>query len=79
MVEIRFRSSDRALATEAANSIIDEYVQRNFETRVDRSKQVSQWLAIQMEEVKTNTTAAQQKLAEFQKENNFLGATKLTT
>ena len=74
VVEIRFRSSDRTLATEAANSIIDEYVQRNFETRVDRSKQVSQWLAIQMEEVKTNTTAAQRKLADFQKENNFLGS-----
>ena len=73
VVEIRFRSVDRTIATGAANSIIDEYIQRNFETRVDSSKQVSQWLAMQMEDVKTNTTSAQQKLAEFQKENNFLG------
>jgi len=73
VVEIRFRSVERTIATGAANSIIDEYIQRNFETRVDSSKQVSQWLAMQMEDVKTNTTSAQQKLAEFQKENNFLG------
>lgn len=73
VVEIRFRSIDRAIATGAANSIIDEYIQRNFETRVDSSKQVSHWLAKQMEDVKTNTANAQQKLAEFQKENNFLG------
>src|SRR4029077_12931595 len=73
VVEIRFRSIERAIATGAPNSIIDEYIQRNFETRVDSSKQVSQWLAKQMEDVRTNTTKAQQKLAEFQKENNFLG------
>ena len=73
VVEIRFRNRDRALAIATANSIIDEYIQRNFETRVNTSNQVSQWLAMQMEEVRTNTTKAQQKLAEFQKENNFLG------
>jgi polysaccharide biosynthesis transport protein len=73
VVEIRFRSIERAIATGAPNSIIDEYIQRNFETRVDSSKQVSQWLAKQMEDVRTSTTNAQQKLAEFQKENNFLG------
>jgi capsular exopolysaccharide synthesis family protein len=73
VVEIRFRSIDRAIAIGAANSIIDEYIQRNFETRVDSSKQVSQWLAKQMEDVRTSTANAQQKLAEFQKENNFLG------
>ena len=73
VVEIRFRSIDRAIANGAPNAIIDEYIQRNFEARVDTSKQVSQWLAKQMEDVKTNTANAQQKLAEFQKENNFLG------
>ena len=73
VVEIRFRSVERAIATSAANSIIEEYIQRNFETRVDSSKQVSQWLAKQMEDVKTSTINAQEKLAEFQKENNFLG------
>ena len=73
VVEIHFRSPDRAIATAIANSIIDEYIQRNFETRVDSSKQVSQWLSMQMEDVKTTTIRAQQKLAEFQKANNLLG------
>jgi len=73
IVEIRFRSIDRAIAIGAANSIIDEYMQRNFETRVNSSKQVSRWLAMQMEEVRTNTATAQEKLARFQKDNNFLG------
>jgi polysaccharide biosynthesis transport protein len=74
VVEIRFRNPDPTLATDAANSIIDEYMQRNFHTRVDGTAQLSQWLSRQMEEVRASTTGAQQKLAEFQKEHNLLGA-----
>lgn len=74
VVEIRFHSSDPILATDAANSIIDEYMQRNFHARVDGTMQVSQWLSRQMEDVRASTTASQEKLADFQKKNNLLGA-----
>jgi capsular exopolysaccharide synthesis family protein len=73
VVEIRFRSTDPTLATNAANSIVDEYMQRNFHVRVDGTVQVSQWLSRQMDEIRTGTTTAQQKLADFQRENNLLG------
>jgi polysaccharide biosynthesis transport protein len=73
LVEIRFRNSDPALATNVANSIIDEYMKRNFLARVDGTAQVSQWLSKQLEEIQLSTTAAQQKLAAFQKNNNLLG------
>jgi len=74
VVEIRFRSPDPVLATDTANSIIDEYMQRNFHTRVDGTTQLSQWLSKQMEEIRASTTAAQQQFAEFQKEHNLLGS-----
>src|ERR1700682_4182375 len=73
-IEIRFRSSDPVLATDTANAIIDEYVKRNFLARVAGSAQVSQWLSRQLEEIRTSTTEAQQKLAVFQRDNNLLGA-----
>ncbi len=73
VVEIRFRSSDPIVATETANTIIDEYMQRNFHTRVDGTTQLSQWLSKQMEEIQASTTAAQRQFAEFQKEHNLLG------
>jgi capsular exopolysaccharide synthesis family protein len=73
VVEIRFRSSDPVLATETANSIIDEYMQRNFHVRVDGTMQVSQWLSRQMDEVRASTTDSQAKLADFQRKNNLLG------
>jgi polysaccharide biosynthesis transport protein len=74
IVEIRFRSSDATVATDTANSIIDEYMQRNFRARVDGTTQVSQWLSRQMEEIRRSTTISQQKLADFQREHNLLGS-----
>jgi len=73
VVEIRFRSSDPTLATDTANSIIDEYMQRNFHTRVDGTTQLSQWLSRQMDEIRASTTTAQQQFADFQKQHNLLG------
>ena len=74
VVEIRFRSTDPALAKDTANSVIDEYMNRNFRARVNGTAQISQWLSMQMEEIRANTISAQQKLADFQKANNLLGA-----
>jgi polysaccharide biosynthesis transport protein len=73
VVEIRFRSSDPILATDTANSIIDEYMQRNFHTRVDGTTQLSQWLSRQMDEIRVSTSAAQAQLADFQRQHNLLG------
>jgi polysaccharide biosynthesis transport protein len=73
VVEIRFRSADPTIATDVANSLIDEYMQRNFHTRVDGTAQVSQWLSKQMGDIRSSTTAAQEKLATFQREHNLLG------
>lgn len=73
IVEISFRSPDAVQATNIANSIIDEYLQRTLAARVQGTAQVSQWVLEQMQEIRANTTAAQEKLAAFQKDNNLLG------
>ena len=74
VVEIRFRSPSAALATSVANCLIDQYMQRNFRTRLDGNTQVSQWLSRQLEDIRSSTATAQRQLAEFQRKNDFLGA-----
>ncbi len=73
VVEIRFRNSDPILATKVANSIIDEYLQRNLAARVEGTAQVSQWVSRQMQEIRAGATTAQEKLADFQRVHNMLG------
>jgi capsular exopolysaccharide synthesis family protein len=73
VVEIRFQSPDPAVAANVANSVVDQYMQLNFQTRVNSTMQVSKWLSGQMDEIREATTTAQQKLAEFQRQTNLIG------
>jgi capsular exopolysaccharide synthesis family protein len=74
LLEVHFQSTDPKLATDVANAVAEQYMQRNFQTRYEGAVQVSNWLAQQMEELQTKAVEAQKKLAEFQKQNNILGA-----
>ncbi len=74
LVELRYRSTDPKLATEIVNAVADQYMQRNFQTHYEGAVQVSTWLAKQMDELQGKAIEAQQKLAEFQKQNNILGS-----
>lgn len=73
IVEVRFRSTDPKLATAVANALVDQYMQRNLQSRYDGTTQVSNWLSTQMEDLQTKSAEAQHKLSEFQKQNNILG------
>jgi polysaccharide biosynthesis transport protein len=73
LVEIRFCGTDAKLATDVANSVAEQYMQRNFQAHYDGAVQVSRWLARQMEELQGKAVEAQQKLADFQQNHNILG------
>jgi capsular exopolysaccharide synthesis family protein len=73
VIEIRFQNSNPKLAADVVNDIVDAYLQRNFDVKYQGAVQVSEWLSKQMEELKTNAARAEQRLAEFQKQNNILG------
>jgi capsular exopolysaccharide synthesis family protein len=74
IVELRFRDPDPKLATNVTNAFVDAYIERNFKTRYQSTMQVSDWLSKQMDDLRTRAAEAQDKLAEFQKRNNILGA-----
>ncbi|MDR3764201.1 MAG: polysaccharide biosynthesis tyrosine autokinase [Acidobacteriota bacterium] len=74
IVSVSFRSTDPKLATDVANAVVEKYMERNLETRYQGTLQVSNWLSRQMTDLETHSTEAQEKLAEFQKKNDLLGA-----
>ncbi|HXZ33152.1 MAG TPA: polysaccharide biosynthesis tyrosine autokinase [Terriglobales bacterium] len=73
VIEIRFQNPDPKLAADTVNAIVDAYLQRNFDVKYQGAVQVSEWLSKQMEDLKTDAALAEQRLAEFQKQNNILG------
>jgi succinoglycan biosynthesis transport protein ExoP len=73
VIEIRFQNVNPKLAADVVNGIVDAYLQRNFDVKYQGAVQVSEWLSKQMGDLKTNAALAEQRLAEFQKQNNILG------
>jgi capsular exopolysaccharide synthesis family protein len=72
LVEIRFRSTDQKLATDVANAVVEQYMQRNLQTHYEGIVQVSNWLSKQMEDLQTRASQSQQKLADFEKQYSIL-------
>jgi polysaccharide biosynthesis transport protein len=73
IIEITFQNTNPKLASDIVNNIVDAYLQHNFDVKYKGSVQVSEWLSKQMEDLKSNAVQAEQRLAEFQKQNNIIG------
>ena len=73
VIEIRFQNTNPKLASDIVNNIVDAYLQHNFDVKYQGAVQVSEWLSKQMEELKINAAQAEQRLVDFQKQNNIIG------
>ncbi len=73
LLEIRFSSSDPALAAKAVNSLIDTYIEQNYKTRLDATNRTSDWLTQQLSDLQMKVEESQEKLVRYQKEHGILG------
>src|SRR3984957_990921 len=73
LLEIRFSSSDPALAAKAVNTLIDTYIEQNYKTHLDATTRTSDWLTQQLSELQMRVEESQEKLVRYQKEHGILG------
>ncbi|MBS1850866.1 MAG: polysaccharide biosynthesis tyrosine autokinase [Acidobacteria bacterium] len=73
IVEIRFRSPDKALAAQVVNTLVRTYVEQNFKTRYESTMQASDWLSKQLVDLQMKVETSQEKLVKYQKEHEILG------
>ena len=73
LLEIRFSSTDAALAAKAVNTLIDTYIEQNYKTRFDATTRTSEFLTQQLSELQLKVEESQEKLVRYQKENGILG------
>jgi succinoglycan biosynthesis transport protein ExoP len=74
IIQIKFSDPDPQFAADFVNSLVRVYIEQNFKTRYESARQVSGWLATQLEDLKKKTETAQAKLAAYQKKTGILGA-----
>jgi capsular exopolysaccharide synthesis family protein len=73
ILDVSFRSTDPALASEIADNIVSTYIEDNFRTRYEATMQSSDWLAKQISDLKQRVETSQEKLVRYQRENGMLG------
>jgi len=73
LVGISFRNHDPELAALVLNRAVDAYMRINFQSKYNSVAQVHDWLASQMDDLKKRASNAQNKIAQFQQNNNIVG------
>ncbi len=73
LIEVRFRARDPKIAADVVNALTNGYIERNFRTRYQATMQASDWLSKQLNDLKNNVEASQQRFTEYQKKSGIIG------
>jgi uncharacterized protein involved in exopolysaccharide biosynthesis len=74
LIEIRFRCRDAALSAAVVNALIGAYDRQDSESQVEATAQASDWLNVQLKELKSSVDKGQQRLSDFEREHGILSA-----
>ena len=71
-VELRFDSQDPELAARAVNAVAENYIQKNLEARWDATQKASEWLSMQLKDLKARLEKSQDDLEKYAADNGLL-------
>jgi exopolysaccharide transport family protein len=73
IIEVHFRSTDKVLAANVVNKLMEDYTENNFKSRFDSTMQAEEWLKSQLVDLQMKVESSQGKLVRYQKEHEILG------
>jgi capsular exopolysaccharide synthesis family protein len=73
IMAIHFRSRDPQLAADIVNAVARNYIEHNFQTKYQATRQTSDWLAKQLDDVKKHAEVAEQDVISYQKKTGLFG------
>jgi capsular exopolysaccharide synthesis family protein len=72
LLKIGYKDPDKNFSAEVVNTIVDQYIRDTLSRRNIVTLQASEWMAGQLDELRKQVEAAQQKLVDFQKKSGFI-------
>ncbi len=73
IVYVNYRNPNPEIARDVPNTLINVYQDRNLEDHIQGTGRVTQWLSNEMTGLRDQASAAQSRLAEYQKQHNLVG------
>ncbi len=71
-VELRFDSEDPELAARAVNAVAENYIQKNLEARWDSAQKASDWLSLQIKDLKIRLEKSEDEMQKYASDNGLL-------
>jgi capsular exopolysaccharide synthesis family protein len=71
LVEVSYDSVDPSLAARIANALVKNYVEANFRSKYETTRQASAWMEQQLDELKAKVEKSQQALVDYERENSI--------
>jgi len=72
LVDVTFESIDRELASRAANTLAEEYIDHNLETKWNATQKASGWLRKQLDSLKATLEASENELLDYASKHSIL-------
>jgi len=72
MLEVSFESIDPTVAARVANALVDDYIEYNFRTKYDATRQATGWMEQQLDELKLKVEKSQQAMVDYEREHNIV-------
>jgi capsular exopolysaccharide synthesis family protein len=66
LIKISYSSLDGKLSARIVNTVINDYIQRSFQTRYASTQRVSEWLSSQLDDLKQQVETSQEQLMALQ-------------
>lgn len=70
LVEVSFESVDPGLAAAVANALVKNYVESNFRSKYETTRQATAWMEEQLNELKAKVEKSQQELVDYERETS---------
>jgi capsular exopolysaccharide synthesis family protein len=71
MVLVSFESTDPHEAAVFVNTLIKNYIESNFQTKYNATRQATGWMEAQLDELKVKVEKSQQAMVAYERENNI--------
>ncbi len=72
MLEVSFESTSPDLAAQVANALVNNYIEYNFHTKYDATRQATGWMEQQLDELKLKVEKSQQALVNYERQNSIV-------
>jgi len=72
MVLVSYESSDPRQAALVVNTLVKNYIERNFRTKYDATRQATGWMEDRLDELKLKVEKSQQAMVAYERQNNIV-------